>query len=603
MFSPCRRQGIALRGHRLWAGNTRLMSSNSANTLAKRTPRFDQVRTRIVADHLTRLRDSESVEGRAQDWYGEEDVPNKERRLSTLNPAYLLTKDYTILSNLRHPCIAFIPKTSSFPVRFFKKDAAYQPFPPETRGFFYYYAPKHLPPMAGGLRFRITPRGHPASFPDGHDLLHEGLPWEISLVTIVSSVGRKSVLREQLLNEGLVTQADLDKCRTITPNKKRLDSKITLYRLEQPFPVSFHHGLHVWVVGDTKIKPWTYQYMFADTRAHFRPLVRPYTGSALAQFELSKLPEHISNSNTVVMRIVKMLTAPTCTLPDYDNAIPAPVEGEFVCRPMGGARGARLRPWYCDVATDSSDSAAALRMLVEPRHLPTSRIIPASAPLVPPSTLEQRLTPLLFEISRLLSIVPAVFGTLYNLYFIYHPPSGPRAPERIDFFVSALWAILTGYQCLALTTGLLTRWRVYYPPARNPHPPPRAASHLLARDAPQPHASRPHAPPRRRIWVTSNLWWEPREASAHTAGSTGNPTLKAAGGSGSGAANNGATQGQQPMPPTTAVGTGGWRRFGGRWGGRRWDWREVAVQCMLPAGVLYFVMAWAEQLRREWSEC
>jgi hypothetical protein len=81
---------------------------------------------------------------------------------------------------------------------------------------------------------------------------------------------------------------------------------------------------------------------------------------------------------------------------------------------------------------------------VQPKRLPTARIIPASAPLVPPNTLQQRLTPLLFESSRLLSIVPAVRGTLYNLYLVYDPPTTPfpdgrRRPERIDYLVSALW--------------------------------------------------------------------------------------------------------------------------------------------------------------------
>jgi hypothetical protein len=75
----------------------------------------------------------------------------------------------------------------------------------------------------------------------------------------------------------------------------------------------------------------------------------------------------------------------------------------------------------------------------QPRHLPTSRIIPSSGPLVPPDSLEQRFTPLLFEFSRLLSIAPAVIGTIYNLYYIFHPPTHHGAPERVDFAVSALW--------------------------------------------------------------------------------------------------------------------------------------------------------------------
>lgn len=64
--------------------------------------------------------------------------------------------------------------------------------------------------------------------------------------------------------------------------------------------------------------------------------------------------------------------------------------------------------------------------------------MPASAPLIPPNTLQQRLTPLLFEFSRLLSIVPSVFGALYNIYHAVHPPaSGPTT--RVDYLVSLLW--------------------------------------------------------------------------------------------------------------------------------------------------------------------
>jgi hypothetical protein len=76
--------------------------------------------------------------------------------------------------------------------------------------------------------------------------------------------------------------------------------------------------------------------------------------------------------------------------------------------------------------------------ITQPRHLPTARIVPVSDPLVPPNTLEQAITPLLFEASRLLSIVPAVFGVLYNLIKAWHEPiNGKNVP--IDYVVSALW--------------------------------------------------------------------------------------------------------------------------------------------------------------------
>ncbi|KAF9039328.1 hypothetical protein BJ165DRAFT_1416599 [Panaeolus papilionaceus] len=191
------------------------------------------------------------------------------------------------------------------------------------------------------------------------------------------------------------------------------------------------------------------------------------------------------------------------------------------------------------------------------RHLPTARKIPSSAPLVPPNTLQQRFTPLLFEFSRLLSIVPALIGTIYYLYFLYHPPEKGinwddpirPPPERIDYFVTVLW-------CLALTTGLLTRWRLYYAPlstlvrllALQGICWPATSLTLSFFD----HDKRPVATWAAiatttsisrsvQIWVTSNLWW----------------------------------------------------------GGRRWDWKAVGVKCILPVGVLYFVTAWAELLRRE----
>lgn len=161
-------------------------------------------------------------------------------------------------------------------------------------------------------------------------------------------------------------------------------------------------------------------------------------------------------------------------------------------------------------------------------------------------------------------------------------------------------AILTGYQCLSLTTGLLTRWRLYYPPL------PTLIRLLALQGICWPatkltltvleHEKRPVitwavigtttcVSKSLQIWVTSNLWWEPRR-----------------GDSGSGAGNVGRDRGGER--DGGHAGEGYWKRWGGgKWGGRRWDWKEVGVKCMLPAGIVYFVMAWAEQLRREFSGC
>lgn len=34
---------------------------------------------------------------------------------------------------------------------------------------------------------------------------------------------------------------------------------------------------------------------------------------------------------------------------------------------------------------------------------------------------------------------------------------------------------------------------------------------------------------------------------------------------------------------------------------RRWDWKEVGMKCVLPGGMVYFVMAWLGEMRREWG--
>ena len=165
----------------------------------------------------------------------------------------------------------------------------------------------------------------------------------------------------------------------------------------------------------------------------------------------------------------------------------------------------------------------------QPRRLPTARIIPASPPLVPPNTLQQRLTPLLFESSRLLSIVPAVLGILYNLYQAYNPstvplpPDSRRPPERIDRLVAALWVstpspiLLSSriYQPTQLPPppkGNPHRLPVSLPHHRPPHPlalllpappdthtPPRPPGNLLARHARHALPPRPRAPPRRYL--------------------------------------------------------------------------------------------------------
>ncbi|KAI0821746.1 N-glycosylation protein-domain-containing protein [Trametes gibbosa] len=211
-----------------------------------------------------------------------------------------------------------------------------------------------------------------------------------------------------------------------------------------------------------------------------------------------------------------------------------------------------------------------------PRNLPTARIRPSSLSrqlTLPSST--AWLVQLLFQMFRLLAIVPAVFGTLWNVYRICISPDGNDA-IRVDYIVSALWSILTGWQCLQLTTGLLKRWKVYYSPFAT-------LIRLLALQAicwPATHLTLTLLDHEARplicwaaigtttccsrsvqIWVTSNII-------------------------------------PAPAPPGSAPEE--LMRKGKR---RRWDWTQVGLKCALPAGIIYFVMAWALVLKQEFVGC
>ena len=277
--------------------------------------------------------------------------------------------------------------------------------------------------------------------------------------------------------------------------------------------------------------------------------------------------------------------------------------------------------------------------------------MPVSEPLVPPSVV----TMLLFESSRLLSVVPAGFGVLVNAWCLWCPPGhsptygssdryfnrpertegwGRRCPpDRGDYFIAVLWvrvlpsviptvlscvarqALLTAHQCLKLTTGLLHRWRAYYSPLST-------LIRLLALQAicwPATHftlgivgslgtnatfgddsitilesallrwtTARPDIcwavigtttciSRSIQIWVTSNL------LLSTSSGSRTNLT---------------AAVPDRPRPRRAHVGEETRKLTG-----RKWDWAIVARVCMLPAGCLYFAMAWIAAWRREAGGC
>lgn len=194
-------------------------------------------------------------------------------------------------------------------------------------------------------------------------------------------------------------------------------------------------------------------------------------------------------------------------------------------------------------------------------------------------------------------------------YVLFLPSSSPShhpIPQQ---------ALLTAHQCLKLTTGLLHRWRAYYSPLST-------LIRLLALQAicwPATHftldivgslgtnatfsndtltlleiallrwtTARPDIcwavigtttciSRSIQIWVTSNLLLSTSSGSRTNLPSAVPDRLR----------------------PRRGVAGEETRKLIGR----KWDWRIVARVCMLPAGCLYFVMAWMGAWRREVGSC
>ncbi|KAJ6460153.1 hypothetical protein C8R47DRAFT_946868, partial [Mycena vitilis] len=177
------------------------------------------------------------------------------------------------------------------------------PFPADsTGGFLYYHRPPQAAPLEGSIRLRLTPEDDPTGFATGRDLaLPTGVVWEINLPQIANSKAL-GAFRDQLLHEQLVTETQLARCRALFGGKGIMPA-LTLFRLEQEFPVDFARSINLVIVGET-LQSLTLTTVFTAT-VNGRQ-VFPWTGTALVRFERSPIPE-FAKRRVVHMRIVKIV--------------------------------------------------------------------------------------------------------------------------------------------------------------------------------------------------------------------------------------------------------------------------------------------------------
>jgi len=164
-----------------------------------------------------------------------------------------------------------------------------------------------------------------------------------------------SRIRDQLLDEGLVTSEQVIRCRKLFHNT-HLTPSLTLFRLSQEFPVDFGgKELSLTAVTDA-VYPLRSTGLFASK--HEGRKFWPWTGSGIARFEASSLPEH-AGRRMVNLRIVKIVEPVECTVTGDTGRAVRPEEGELVA--------IRLHrktpiPWALDIDSEVN-ATAALRAL------------------------------------------------------------------------------------------------------------------------------------------------------------------------------------------------------------------------------------------------
>ncbi|KAJ3513807.1 hypothetical protein NLJ89_g2749 [Agrocybe chaxingu] len=290
-----------------------------------------EFRRRIASCHTTKRRWLDSVGARPGRRYASTKGPGRRftREVKTLKPDLMVglnqqTSDITGLMNARfHLGDGFSgPPTL---LHYSWKTGAI-PFPPETNGVLYYYQDPSLPQLAGQVRFRLCE--DVARFASGKDLLKEyDEPWNVPLLYTFMG-DRLSLLRDKILQEGLITEELYDDVRKVAPSISRMAR--TIYKLSQPFIVDIQaFKLPLTLATRKSIERIHFDNLFIDV-SYVTP-VQPYTGIITARLEVSKLGEH-QMEPCLVLRCLDVVSPVKCLVPDYDNRIVQPQPGKLVRR-------------------------------------------------------------------------------------------------------------------------------------------------------------------------------------------------------------------------------------------------------------------------------
>ncbi|KAJ6587336.1 hypothetical protein B0H10DRAFT_2094014 [Mycena sp. CBHHK59/15] len=269
-----------------------------------------------------------------------------QRIISTLNPAHITPNDFVDFEKVERSRVRFPWQPAYQHSTLFTYDfrGKFVSFPTHARGFMYYHTEQGYP-LAGSIRLRVTADNAPSSFPRGEDLLlPSGFPWQIMLAQI-ANLKTYLTVQDQLLREQLVTEEQLTRCRELFGNRGLYYPRLTLFRTDQPFLVSFLRPLRLCIVGQAELHRARLEHIFTDqgNGGHNTP----FKGSAIARFERSTLPQH-ANRRILVLRIVQ-ITEPVVSLGKTGKMV-EPKAGALLTLRLHG----KERPWAYDVDCGSS---------------------------------------------------------------------------------------------------------------------------------------------------------------------------------------------------------------------------------------------------------
>ncbi|KAM5537477.1 hypothetical protein V8D89_008804 [Ganoderma adspersum] len=282
------------------------------------------------------------------------------RRISTLDPTKLTPDDYVDLS-CRYSVHVTLSAHDYNPA--YNASASISPtgwpdrtFPPDIRGFLYYRAPWG-PPLAGELRFRVTPTPDPASFATGSDLVApNGVPWNIPLYNIPFMTCHHG-LQAQLLRDGLVPQRAFDVLASaagIRCHRAMNTHIVTAFGQDFRLQFSESKSCSLLFAGADSVGRCTPRYamgLFSTCADHAQ-----FEGTAVCCFERSTLPEH-AGKRVVVLRLKRILDQ--VSTPEIEEIRPR--EGGLLKSLLHG----RVRVWALDVDRSRKNVVPMLKVLFE----------------------------------------------------------------------------------------------------------------------------------------------------------------------------------------------------------------------------------------------